>query len=167
MLVTSFHQDCTASLPDRLSLNIPVRYLFFLHLVLSPGRFYLTVQLQGRRRKSWEPSQGWRSPTSFVPLPPPPPPSPKMREFFGVFCFQLQSMLCDTAPTVLCKNRTCWRAPTPFGDPCARQCTKTYKEWLCLRGFNFKKANGRIMEESRTETHSMVYPHSHWETDAA
>lgn len=41
------------------------------------------------------------------------------------------------------------------------------KEWLCLRGFNLKKANGRIMEESRTETHSMVYPHSHWETDAA
>lgn len=92
---------------------------------------------------------------------------PRTREFFVDLCFQLQIVLCDSAPTMLCKNCACWRAPTLLGSLVPGSVQKPTKEWLCLRSFNLKKANGRIMEERKTETHSMIYSRSHWETDAA
>lgn len=110
-LWSSFHQDCTASPSDRLSLKIPVRCLFFLHLIHPPGRFYLTMQLQGRRRKIWEPSQGWRirvtctlCPSSFL--------------FFFFFCFfffffppKMRVLLCG--PLFSASEHVMWRCSYP------------------------------------------------------
>jgi len=78
-----------------------------------------------------------------------------MRESSVVLCFQVQSILWDSAPTLLCKNCTCWRAPT-LGSLVPGSVQRPAKECLCLRSFNFKKANGRIMEERKTETRCAV-----------